>query len=179
MKALRLFPFLCLMVFIISCSSVYDVQFDYDTKADFSNLKTYDWLPAPETADIDRLNLQRIKNAVNSQLGAKGLKMTSDNPDFSIATHLGTKDRVRVMNWGYGYAPYGRYWGGSWGPGGVDVYQYEEGSLILDFVDSKSKDLIWRGSGKAQVDSASTPESRDKLINEAVTKILENFPPSP
>jgi len=179
MKVLRLFPFLFLMVFIVSCSSVYDVQFDYDTKADFSNLKTYDWLPIPEKAQIDSLTAQRIKNAVNTQLEAKGLKMTSDNPDFSIATHVGSKDKVRVTNWGYSYAPYGRYWAGYWGPGGVDVYQYEEGSLILDFVDVISKNLIWRGSGKAQVDSSLTPESRDKLINEAVTKILEKFPPSP
>lgn len=61
----------------------------------------------------------------------------------------------------------------------MDIYEYEEGSLILDFVDPKTKNLIWRGSGKAQVDSAMTPESRDKLINEAVAKILKNFPPSP
>jgi len=77
MKMLRLFFLLFLMVFIFSCSSVYDVQFDYDTKADFSNLKTYDWLPIPDKADIDSLTAQRIKNAVNTQLEAKGLKMTS------------------------------------------------------------------------------------------------------
>ena len=179
MKVIRPLLLCGLMVFVISCSSVYDVQFDYDTKADFSNLKSYDWLPIPDKADIDSLTAQRIKNAVNTQLEAKGLKMTSDNPDFSIAAHVGSKDKVRVTNWGYSYAPYGRYWAGYWGPGGVDVYQYEEGSLILDFVDAESKNLIWRGSGKAQVDSSMTPESREKLINEAVTKILEKFPPSP
>ena len=177
MQVYRLLFYLSLIGLIISCSPVYDVQFDYDTKEDFSNLKTYDWLPIPEKADIDRLNIQRIKNAVNTQLEAKGLKMVSENPDFSIASHVGTKDQVRVTNWGYSYAPYGRYWGGAWGPGGVDVYQYEEGTLILDFVDPKTKNLIWRGSGKAQVDNTATPESRDKLINEAVAKILKNFPP--
>lgn len=179
MKAVPLIPFFCLMGFLISCSRVYDVQFDYDTKTDFSNMKTYDWLHVPDTADIDSLTLQRIKKATNTQLKAKGFKITSDNPDFSIATHVGRKDKVRVMNWGYGYAPYGRYWGATWGPGGVDVYQYEEGSLMLDFVDPKSKNLIWRGSCKAQVDSSPTPEAREKLINEAVTKILDKFPPSP
>jgi hypothetical protein len=178
MKALRLL-FCGLMVFATSCSSVYDVQFDYDTKADFSNLKKYEWLPIPETVETDKLTIMRIKYAVDTQLGAKGLRKTSNNPDFHIATHVGSKDKVRVTNWGYGYAPYGRYGAGYGGSGGVDVHQYEEGSLILDFVDPKSKNLIWRGSVKAQIDSATTPKSRDNLINEAVTKILKNFPPPP
>jgi hypothetical protein len=121
----------------------------------------------------------RIKYAVDHQLGANGLRKTSNNPDFHIATHVGSKDKVRVTTWGYGYAPYGRYGAGYWGSGRVDVHQYEEGSLILDFVDPKSKNLIWRGSVKAQIDRATTPKSRDKLINEAVTKILKNFPPPP
>lgn len=41
-----------------------------------------------------------------------------------------------------------------------------------------SKDLIWRGSAKAELDSTMTPEKAQKLINEAVQRILENFPPA-
>jgi hypothetical protein len=178
MKALRLLS--CgLMVFAIGCSSVYNVQFDYDTKVDFSKLRTYDWLPIPETVETDMLTIKRIKNAVDHQMGTKGFRRTANNPDFHIAIHVGSKEKVRVTNWGYGYAPYRNYWAGYWGTGGVDVYQYEEGSLILDFVDAQSNNLIWRGSVKAQIDRSTTPKSRDKLINEAVMKILKYFPPQP
>ena len=101
--------------------------------------------------------------------------MTSNNPDFLIAEHLGRKDKVQVMNWGYGYGPHGGYRGA----GGISTYEYEEGSLILDFVDTKSKKMIWRGVAKADVMNADSPEKIEKLINEAVQKILKNFPPKP
>jgi hypothetical protein len=180
MKTLCTFIIVCLMALTISCSPIYNVKYDYDTKTDFASLKTYDWHPIPAKADIDRLNIERIKNAVDSQMAAKGLRKTPNNPDFLIASHVGSNEKVIIDDWGYGYGPYGGYWGGHWGPsGGVSGYQYEEGSLILDFVDTKSKKLIWRGSAKAQVNSVKTPEKREKLIAEAVQKILEKFPPPP
>ena len=179
MKAIHAFWGLFLMGFVVSCSTIYGVQYDYDKQADFESLKTYDWMTVPEKADIDSLNVERVKKAVNAELQAKGLMMTSNNPDFLIAEHLGKKDKVQVANWGYGYGPHGGYRGGYWGPRGVSTYQYEEGSLILDFVDSKSKKMIWRGVAKAVVDNINTPEKNEKLINEAVQEILKDFPPKP
>ena len=177
MKAIHTFLVLFFIGFTASCASIYGVQYDYDKQVNFENLKTYDWMPVPEKATMDSLVVDRVKNAVNAELQAKGLTMTSNNPDFFIAEHLGKKDKVRVTNWGYGYGSYGRYRGGYWGPQGVDTYQYEEGSLILDFVDAKSKKMIWRGVAKAQIDDTNTPEKSEKLIDEAVQEILKNFPP--
>ena len=179
MRAINALFVLFFIGFTISCASIYGVQHDYDKQVNFANLKTYGWMPIPDKANIDSLSVQRVKNAVNAEMKAKGLMMTSDNPDFLIAEHLGKKDKVQVTDWGYGYGPHGGYWGGYWGPQGVDTYQYEEGSLILDFVDAKSKKMIWRGVAKAQIDSADTPEKREKLINEAVNEILKNYPPVP
>ena len=178
MKTIRTFIVLFFIGFTVSCASTYGVQHDYDKQVDFSNLKTYDWMPIPEKASMDSLSIQRVKNAVNAELKAKGLIMTSNNPDFLIAEHHESKDKVQVHSWGYDYGPYGRYRGGSWGSGGISTYEYQEGSLILDFVDAKSKKLIWRGSAKAEIDDANTPEKREKLINEAVKEILKKYPPS-
>jgi uncharacterized protein DUF4136 len=178
MKAIHTFLVLFFIGFTVSCASIYGVQYEYDKQVNFESLKTYDWLPIPEKATLDSLVVNRVKNAVNAELQAKGLTMTSDNPDFFIAEHLGKKDKVKVTNWGYGYGSHGRYRGGYWGPQGVDTYQYEEGSLILDFVDAKSKKMIWRGVAKAQIDDTNTPEKSEKLINEAVQEILKNFPPA-
>jgi hypothetical protein len=179
MKVIHAIFLLLLIGFLVSCSTIYDVQYDYDKRVDFKNFNTFDWMSVPEKADIDSLNVERVKRAVNTQLKAKGFMMTSNNPDFLIAEHLGKKDKVQVTNWGYGYGPYGGYWGGYWGPGGISAYEYEEGSLILDFIDAKSKKMIWRGAAKAEVNQANTPEKAEKLINEAVQEILKNFPPEP
>ncbi len=177
MKAIKIFIVLFFIGFTVSCSTTYDVKYDYDQQTNFSDLKTFDWMQVPEKASIDSLVVQRVKNAVNAELKAKGLMMTSNNPDFLIAEHLGKKDKVQVTDWGYGYGHRG-YRGGSRGRSGVSTYQYEEGSLILDFVDTKSKKLIWRGSLKAEVQNADTPEKIDTLINEAVKEILKKYPPS-
>jgi hypothetical protein len=179
MKAIKIFLVLFFIGFTVSCSSTYGVKYDYDTNANFADLKTFDWMPVPEKAGIDSLVVQRVKNAVNAELQAKGLMMTPDNPDFLIAQHLGTKDKVQVRDLGYNYGPYERYRFGLWGPDEVSTYKYEEGSLILDFVDAKSKKMIWRGSAKAEVQNVDTAEKSEKLINSAVHEILKKFPPVP
>ena len=163
---------LCLLVLTLTCSSVYDVSYDFDKQADFARLKTYDWLPVPEKVAIDTLVLNRIKNAANTQLEGKGFRMLPDNPDFLVAMHAGTKEKVSYRDWGYSY---GGYWRGP----RYSSLNYEEGTLILDFVDAKSKELIWRGVAKGFVGSAQTPEETDKLVNEFVQKILQYFPPPP
>jgi hypothetical protein len=52
-----------------------------------------------------------------------------------------------------------------------------EGTIILDFVDPETMNVIWHGAAKSNVDDTMKPEQRDKLIKEAVQKILKNFPP--
>ncbi len=47
MKILCKFIIVYLMALTISCSPIYSVKYDYDTKADLASLKTYDWLPIP------------------------------------------------------------------------------------------------------------------------------------
>jgi len=167
------------IILTISCSPIYGVSYDYKRNVDFTHQMAYDWLPVPQEANINSLDLARIKSAVNSELEAKGLKMTPHNPDFLIAEHLGIKDKVIIENWGYYDDPYLNYWRGSRGYGGLTAYQYEEGIIILDFVDPESKNLIWRGAAKGVLSGATTPEKRDKLIKEAIQKILKNFPPPP
>ena len=173
MKSIKIFLALFFMGFIISCSSIYDVKYDYDRQINFSALKTFDWMQAPQRTGTNSLVVQRIKNAVNAELETKGLTITSNNPDFLIAEYHGKKDKVQISDWGYGRSH--RY---GYSPVGVSAYEFEEGSLILDFVDPESKKLIWRGSAKAQIDSVDTPEKKEKLINEAVKEILEKYPPS-
>lgn len=178
MKAIKIFLILFFIGITVSCS-IYNVRYDYDQQADFAELKTFDWMQIPENANINSFAVQRVKNAVEAELKAKGLMMSSSNPDFLIAEHLGKKDKVRATDWGYGYGAYGRYgrYGGYWGSGEFSTYQYEEGTLILDFVDAKSKKLIWRGAANAEVQNVNTPEKSEKIINAAVKKIFKKYPP--
>ncbi len=175
-------------VFLSGCSTL-SVNYDYNQKTDFGKYSKYDWLPFPKDMQVDELNRARFVTAVEDSLKGKGFDQNTSNPDFVIATHFGKENKVDITNWGYTYAPNGYYGGygyrypgygyaGSYAnTGGVSVYEYEQGTLILDFVDTKTKTLIWRATAKAIISPASTPEKQTERIRKAVDEILENFPP--
>jgi hypothetical protein len=162
------------------CSSV-STHYDYDTQADFSKLKTFAWMPRETTgaggnaqqAQADNsLFDKRLKAAVNNNLETKGYTIDTTEPDFVIIYHTGVQDKVNVTNWGYTYGPY-------WGPWGesVDVTQYTEGTLILDFVDYVTKSIVWRGTAQKALSGNVKPEDAEKNLQNAVDQLLAKFPP--
>jgi Domain of unknown function (DUF4136) len=171
---------LCVVLLSLGCSSV-SVSTDFDDKIDFKKFSTYDWLASPETPSqaiqkeltSNTLVEARVKRAVDAQLPAKGLRKTTQNPDVLVAFHTGVEDKVDVQSWGYGYG-----WGWRYGGGGITTINYQEGTLILDFIDPATNQLMWRGVAKKVLSKNTTPEKSEKGINEAVQKILEKYPPS-
>jgi hypothetical protein len=57
------------------------------------------------------------------------------------------------------------------------VREYTVGALVLAIFDSKSKDLVWEGSGSQRLDSSGGPEQSEQRIRDAVQQILQDFPP--
>jgi len=160
-----------------ACATV-TTHYDYDTTAAFGALKGYDWLPVDSAtrAQINDINVRRIQGATNRVLMEKGYRVVTEGPDFLVAMHAGTQEKLDVVPSGYRYGPYGRWYGGY--RGGVDVYRYTEGTLVLDIVDASSRQLIWRGSAKGTVDPDMSPAEIERRIDAAVAKILSRFPPT-
>jgi hypothetical protein len=166
------------LLFAIGCSSV-TVNYDYDAEADFSKYKNFAWM-APNVAVGDAraargdntLFYKRLRGAMDKQLAEKGYTINADDPHFVIVYHLGVEERVDVTNWGYSYGPY-------WGPWGsnVDVYHYQEGTLIVDFIDYETKQLIWRGTAQKALSSRPDPDRAEAIIADIVERMLRNFPP--
>ncbi len=178
MKTVYLLIVLCLMVITFGCSTI-SVNYDFDSKADFTSLKTFSFLPVPEKANINTLNVKRIHDAVRNQLESKGFKAMTDNPDFLIAMHLTKKKKKLVVSdYNYNYSGYSRTQGTYWRTGITREFEYEEGTFVLDFVDTQSKELIWRGVARGEIRDDLSPEKRIKRINEGAQKILSNFPPA-
>jgi hypothetical protein len=65
-------------------------------------------------------------------------------------------------------------WGG-FGETTTTVENYRVGTLVLDFYDAHTKQLIWRGS--AQEALSDKPEKNEKKLEKSVSKMLEHFPP--
>jgi hypothetical protein len=175
MKTLRLLPLL--LVFILSsCSSIH-VNADYDSKADFNQYKTYAFHKnGVDKAQISELDKKRILRAIDAELTRKGFTK-SENPDMLV--NIFTKERERLdvnqfnagwgYGWGWGWNPY--FWGGN-----TFVSSSTEGTLYIDLIDAKKKELVWEGEGVGVL--TENRAKKEEQINTFVTKILEQFPPS-
>ena len=166
-----------LLGLFIKCSSI-SVNSDYDVYVDFTHYKSfYIYRGFLKNSKLETVPLvkKRVLDAIESQLLSIGfLETDSAKANLTIFAMANTADKMNVSSYGYGY-------GYGWGPypygRNIDVSYYTEASLIIDFVDSKKKQLVWRGIGTSVAKSSGTPEERDQFINEAVTKILDQFPP--
>ncbi|WP_261280207.1 DUF4136 domain-containing protein [Serratia quinivorans] len=63
------------------------------------------------------------------------------------------------------------------GQGGYNqtVWSYTEGTLTVDLVDSKKKQLVWRGTASNTLNSDGTPASQTQ-IQQAVTALFATYP---
>ena len=57
------------------------------------------------------------------------------------------------------------------------VQQIPVGTLIVDLVDANQKELVWRGTATKTLDPGSSPEEKQKHLDEAVQKMFGNYPP--
>ena len=152
----------------LSACASYQATYDYDPEYNFSALKTYDWISDPAVTAQAELVEKHLRNAVDSKLGEMGYTHATQDADFLIALHLGRQNKTELTPIGYSY--------GGW-YGGVNVYQYEEGTLVFDLVDEKNKSLFYRGVVRAEIKHDITFEERQKRIKKAVDKIFQYFPP--
>jgi hypothetical protein len=155
------------LLFLSACAS-YQATYDYDPDYNFSTLKTYDWISNPTVTAQAELVEKHLRKAVDSKLGEMGYTHATQDADFLIALHLGRQNKTELTPIGYSY--------GGW-YGGVNVYQYEEGTLVFDLVDQKDKNLFYRGVVRAEIKNNITFEERQQRIKKAVDKIFQYFPP--
>jgi Domain of unknown function (DUF4136) len=169
--------FFLILPLIWSCSDQIRVKTDYDRESTFAQYKTYGWL---EKKDIETKNNpliyneltdKRIKKAVEIFFPSRGLTPANENPDLRIHYHIvvDNKASLHPEPYGYNYSPY-------WQRSRMDVYQYREGTLILDLMDPKSNNLVWRGWATDVMEMDEIDLSEVK-INNAVAKILSEYPP--
>ena len=176
MKAIQFLSLVTLLT-LASCGSMISVNSDYDKKVDFSAYKTYAYYKTGiDKVEISDLDKRTILNAIDQQMLAKGFTK-SDTPDLLINLFTKSREQVNVnqfnAGWGYG-------WGWGWNPymmGGrqTTVTTSTEGTLYIDFIDAKKKEMIWQGEGTGVL--TKNTHKKEERINEFVTKIMSQYPP--
>ncbi len=180
MKKIGLVLFTSVVLFaVIGCATPLAVNYDYDTAADFTAMKTFGWMPPAGNAAGDDLTIKKIRNAVNVQLQAKGRMEVPETPDFLIAMELSGKTTYggsTAVGASVGI-PVGRAGTISVGGGKSKPREKTEGTLVLDFLDAKTQSLVWRATATAAVSPKSSPEEQQARINAVIAEMLKNFPP--
>ena len=153
---------------------------DANPQTNFAKYRTYALSRSPVSGSrtLSPSSFATLQSSLDSGLAAKGIRKSS-KPSFVIVYHVAARNRTEVFmipNWdfygGYGYGYYG-YWSG-YVPSQPMISQFTEGTLVLDFVDTATKRLIWRGTA---VGILGSQKENQESIAEAVRKMLENFPP--
>jgi len=156
--------------------------YDYEKSANFAAFKTYAHKDGTKVGQ--QLIDDRIVNAIEAELKAKGLTKVEANPDVFVVYHVAFEKEKDISTYssgyGGGYGAYGWGWGGGGWAGGTTTTQVRDilvGTMVIDIADAKKGQLAWRGMGIKEVNTTAKPEKRDKSISEAVKKIFKNYPP--
>jgi uncharacterized protein DUF4136 len=153
--------------------------YDFDKSAPFSTYRTYAMKDGTLTGNalIDK----RLTTAIESQLAAKGFTKNETSPDVVVVSHIAFDEQKDISSYSSGpmYGGYGYGWGGGWGSTTTDVRVRDilVGTLAIDIIDAKKKEVAWRGLGTKEIDTGAKPEKRDSNITKAVEKIFKNYPP--
>ncbi len=169
MKAMRIVNLLGLVLgLLVGSAAAQSVQSDFDRTFQFSNLKTFSFAVqrrgATDPLSTDSLNDGRIRTGLESQLIANGFRMETDKADFVIAYYVKTKNKLSVQDYGYGPP---RWFGGR----DIRVNQDTEGTLMVDFIDARTNQVVWRGRAVGTLDMKGV----DKKISKSTEKLVKQF----
>ncbi|HZN04282.1 MAG TPA: DUF4136 domain-containing protein [Candidatus Polarisedimenticolia bacterium] len=154
------------------------VKSDYDKKADFTTYKTFTFKKGTDAPTP--FAQERIVGAIANQLKARGLTQ-SETADLLVYTHtqVSTEQRVDTTGFGYGGYPGWGGWGGGFATSSAVVTEIPIGTVIVDLVDAKTNELVWRGIASDTLLTNPTPEKSEKRINKAITKLFSKYPVEP
>jgi hypothetical protein len=145
---------------------------------DVARYHTYEWGP-PDALPTGDARLDKnpffqdhMMGAVEKQLARLGYQQaTTTPPDLLIHYHANIAQRIDVnrLDREFGYCRDGDC--------DARVTEYENGTLIVDVMDARTNQLVWRGWAQANVDAViGHPDRLRRMINDAVERMLVKFP---
>lgn len=151
-------------------ASAQSVQSDFDRSYDFSKLKTFNFAAHRFGDNLahDPLNDGRIRHALESKLMASGYGMEElGAPDFAVAYYVTSRNKFSVQDYGYGPPRW-------FGRRDIRVDEYTEGTLTVDLIDTKTRQLVWRGRVSGTVELKGSDKKVDKAAEKIVKQLLKD-----
>ena len=148
------------------------INTDYDHNVNFAQYKTYSW---GKIQTANGLWDARVKDAVASQLAAKGWTEVPSGGDVVIAARDAIQNQQELNTFYDGFG--GRRWFGGMGTATTTVETIKVGTLLVEMFDGHSKNLIWRALATDTLSNNS--DKNIKSLDKSVQKMFEHFPPQP
>jgi hypothetical protein len=175
---------------VAACAPAFDVRTAVSPDANLNALHTFSLLPAPRVRPgverlpandpmlVNSVTNRALRSALSQGFEARGYVQNDSAPDFVVAYYAAASHTLDVMAWDYGY-PWRPHWWRGWDTHADRLMtEYVEGTVIVDVLDARSHELLWRGSGVAVVDDDVNLYLTDLRLT--VLAILNEFPaPSP
>ena len=157
-----------LVLAAVAGSAGASVSIDARPGVDFSKYETYSWkLGTP--ARHERAQT-RIVRAVGEQLVRDGFVHVATDPDLYVTTHVlvdtHTLEELNNLN----------QWDFWTGMTDVDAFDLGAGTLIVDFVDASTGEIVWRGLVTETV-TGTINDKTLKRIDKIVARLFKKFPP--
>lgn len=183
-QTVKISALVALVLTLAACATA-RVATDHDREARFAELNSFAWLePMYEVVDDPLLDSPllgaKVQRAAVSELTDRGYQRTSaPEADFLVTFHVTSRERISDhggVSVGVGYGRFrspfhssifiGDRFGG--------VRSYQEGTLIIDILDARTNQLIWRGWVR---DPVQPGRYTDEAVERSVRQILSRFPP--
>jgi hypothetical protein len=140
-----------------------EIKVNYDRRADFTRYKTWRWrkgTPAP-----DRVADKQVRDAIESGLAARGLSRVESRGDLQVVYRRREQDRRGEA----------RLQAAVLRGSGQRIRYLSVGTLLLDMIDASSGKVVWRG--EAQDATTPAPRAIERMIDEGIAQLLQDFPP--
>ncbi|MFI2742009.1 DUF4136 domain-containing protein [Zhouia sp. PK063] len=167
---------LCSVFLFAACASI-NVDYDYDTKVDFSTYKTYNTYPEMNSG-LSELDEDRLLDALDENLQqTKGFQV-ADAPDvfINISSSLYQQDHTNTVGVGVGGG--GNHVGGGISIG-LPIGQPKINRVIVfDMIDARTKTLLWQAKSKVFLKPNLSAEEKTALFKKVIDKVFSGYPPS-
>ncbi|WP_233207747.1 DUF4136 domain-containing protein [Siphonobacter sp. BAB-5405] len=160
---------------MVSCAPSITVRSDYDRTANFSGYHTYAIAPMPggnsDPVMGSQLMQKRITQALDAEMSARGYRRVEKNADLTVRFDTDARNLQQIQS--NNLSP---MWGWWWyGPNNnVSSRNYEENRVIISLLDTKTKEMVWQGWAKGELNARR--KDRDELIRATVAKVMQEYP---
>jgi hypothetical protein len=161
---------------VVNACATLKVDSYLDRRADFSRYHSYTWerSDAFSTGDArldnNRFFRERVQTAVDRELARRGLERTEvTSADFTIHVHARIAQQLETtaLDRQDGRCDAADCW----------PSVYDTGTLVIDFIDTRSRALAWRGWAESPFDGVIDQQAwMEETIDKAVARILARLP---